>query len=62
MISLWDTWFTTLGLRYDRLDAFGNELTYRIGLLELRLLAQVRDINGRWNSQAFFSVRRYYGT
>jgi hypothetical protein len=39
-----------------------NELTYRIGLLELRLLGEVRDINGRWNSQAFFSIRRYYGT
>ena len=39
-----------------------NELTYRIGLLELRALAEIRDINGRWTSQAFFSVRRYYGT
>jgi hypothetical protein len=54
---------------FDRDDLFDpnrsdsswrNELTYRIGLLELRLLAEVRDINGRWNSQAFFSVRRYY--
>jgi hypothetical protein len=43
-------------------SSWRNELTYRIGLLELRLLAEVRDINGRWNSQAFFSVRRYYGT
>ena len=42
-------------------SSWRNELTYRIGLLELRLLAEVRDINGRWNSQAFFSVRRYYG-
>ncbi len=56
---------------FDRDDLFDpnrsdsswrNELTYRIGLLELRLLGEVRDINGRWNSQAFFSVRRYYGT
>ena len=46
--------------RSDR--SWRNELTYRIGLLELRLLAEVRDINGRWNSQAFFSIRRYYGT
>lgn len=43
-------------------SSWRNELTYRIGLLELRALAEVRDINGRWNSQAFFSVRRYYGT
>jgi hypothetical protein len=43
-------------------SSWRNELTYRIGLLELRLLAEVRDINGRWNSQAFFSIRRYYGT
>ena len=43
-------------------SSWRNELTYRIGLLELRLLAEIRDINGRWNSQAFFSVRRYYGT
>lgn len=46
--------------RSDR--SWRNELNYRIGLLELRLLAEVRDINGKWNSQAFFSVRRYYGT
>ena len=38
-----------------------NELTYRIGLLELRALAEIRDIDGRWSSQAFFMVRRYYG-
>mgnify|MGYP001821965886 FL=1 len=43
-------------------SSWRNELTYRIGLLELRLLAEMRDINGRWNSQAYFSVRRYYGT
>lgn len=43
-------------------SSWRNELIYRIGLLELRLLAEVRDINGRWNSQTFFSVRRYYGT
>jgi hypothetical protein len=46
--------------RSDR--SWRNELAYRIGLLELRLLAEVRDISGRWNSQAFFSIRRYYGT
>jgi hypothetical protein len=46
--------------RSDR--SWRNELTYRIGLLELRMLAEVRDISGRWNSQAFFSIRRYYGT
>jgi hypothetical protein len=42
-------------------SSWRNELTYRIGLLELRALAEIRDINGRWNSLAFFSVRRYYG-
>ena len=47
----------------DRSDSsWRNDLTYRVGLLELRLLAELRDINGRWTSQAFFSVRRYYGT
>jgi hypothetical protein len=46
--------------RSDR--SWRNELTYRLGLLELRMLAEVRDINGHWSSQAFFSVRRYYGT
>jgi hypothetical protein len=45
--------------RSDRI--WRNELIYRIGLLELRTLAEIRDINGRWNSQAFFSIRRYYG-
>lgn len=46
----------------DRSDSsWRNELTYRIGLLELRALAEIRDINGRWNSLAFFSIRRYYG-
>ncbi len=43
-------------------SSWRNELTYRIGLLELRLLAEMRDVNGRWIGQAFFSVRRYYGT
>ena len=46
--------------RSDRV--WRNELTYRIGLLELRAQAEIRDINGRWNSQTFFLIRRYYGT
>jgi hypothetical protein len=43
-------------------SSWRNELTYRVGLLELRLLAEMRDVDGRWNGRAFFSVRRYYGT
>ena len=38
-----------------------NELDYTIGKLELRLLADVREIDNRWMSQVFFRVRRYYG-
>jgi vitamin B12 transporter len=29
-IKLWDSWFTTLGVRLDDHDKFGNETTYRI--------------------------------
>lgn len=43
-------------------SSWRNELNYRIGLLEFRLLAEIRDLNGQWVSQAFFGVRRYYGT
>ena len=43
-------------------SSWRNELSYRIGLLELRLLTEMRDVNGRWNGHAFFSIRRYYGT
>jgi len=47
----------------DRDDGvWRNELDYRIGLLEFRLLADVREANNRWMSQIFFTVRRYYGT
>lgn len=43
-------------------SSWRNELNYRIGLLELRLVVESRDINGRWIGQGFFTVRRYYGT
>jgi hypothetical protein len=43
-------------------SSWRNELNYRVGLLELRLVAEMRDINGRWTGQGYFSVRRYYGT
>ena len=39
-----------------------NELNYRIGLLELRLLGELRQVESRLSSQVFFHVRRYYGT
>jgi hypothetical protein len=42
-------------------SSWRNELTYRIGLLELRLVAEMRDVNGRWTGQGYFNVRRYYG-
>jgi hypothetical protein len=38
-----------------------NELDYMVGKLELRLLADIREIDNRWMSQVFFRVRRYYG-
>ena len=41
--------------------AFRNRLDYRIGLLQLRLEANAREINSVWNSMIFLSVRRYYG-
>lgn len=51
-----------LGLEADRSDqVWRNELDYSIGKLELRLLADVREIDNRWMSQFFFRVRRYYG-
>ena len=43
-------------------SSWRNELTYRIGLLELSLLTAMREFNGRWSGQAFFSIRRYYGS
>lgn len=47
----------------DRRDkAWRNELDYRIGLLEFRLLADVREIDNQWLSQVYFQVRRYYGS
>jgi hypothetical protein len=46
----------------DRDDkAWRNRLDYRVGLLELQLLADVREINNQWVSQMFLSVRRHYG-
>ena len=46
----------------DRDDrVWRNELDYRIGRLEFRLLTDLRDINNRWMSQVFFQIRRYYG-
>jgi hypothetical protein len=52
-----------IGVDPDRDDkSWRNRLDYRIGRLELQLLADVREINNRWASQVFFSVRRYYGS
>lgn len=45
--------------RDDRI--WRNRLEYRIGRLELRLNADVRQINSDWMSQVFLQVRRYYG-
>jgi hypothetical protein len=47
----------------DRNDSvWRNELNYRVGLLELRLLAELRQIEDRMSSQVYFLIRRYYGT
>jgi len=45
--------------RDDRI--WRNRLDYRIGRLELRLNADIRQINSAWMSQVFLQVRRYYG-
>jgi hypothetical protein len=46
----------------DRDDSvWRNELNYRVGLLELRMLAELRQIEDRWSTQVYFLVRRYYG-
>ena len=46
----------------DRDDkSWRNRLEYRVGKLELQLLADVREINNSWMSQVLFTVRRYYG-
>jgi hypothetical protein len=52
----------SIGVDPDRDDkSWRNRLDYRVGRLELQLLADVREINNRWTSQVFFTVRRYYG-
>jgi hypothetical protein len=51
-----------IGVDAERSDqVWRNELDYTVGKLELRLLADVREIDNRWMSQIFFRVRRYYG-
>ncbi len=51
-----------IGVDAERSDqVWRNELDYMVGKLELRLLADVREIDNRWMSQVFFRVRRYYG-
>jgi len=51
-----------IGTETERSDqVWRNELDYTVGKLELRLLADVREIDNRWMSQVFFRVRRYYG-
>jgi hypothetical protein len=51
-----------VGVDAERSDqVWRNELDYTVGKLELRLLADVREIDNRWMSQIFFRVRRYYG-
>ena len=51
-----------IGTEAERSDqVWRNELDYTVGKLELRLLADVREIDNRWMSQVFFRVRRYYG-
>ena len=51
-----------IGETVDRDDkVWRNRLEYRVGRLELRLLADLREISDQWMSRIFFQVRRYYG-
>jgi hypothetical protein len=57
-----DPFDMTIGVDPKRDDRiWRNRLEYRIGRLELRLNADVRQINSDWMSQVFLQVRRYYG-
>lgn len=45
--------------REDRV--WRNRLDYRVGRLEFRLTADLREINGGRSGQVFLQIRRYYG-
>lgn len=57
-----DTLDQRMGLDDDRQSNFWrNRLTYRVGRLEMRLNADLRDVDGNRRGQILFLVRRYYG-
>ncbi|MDH4107987.1 MAG: hypothetical protein OEW35_06705 [Gammaproteobacteria bacterium] len=57
-----DPFDMTIGVDPKRDDRiWRNRLEYRVGRLELRLNADVRQINSDWMTQVFLQVRRYYG-
>jgi hypothetical protein len=39
-----------------------NRLIYRLGLLELDLHANLREVNDALSTQLFLKIRRYYGS
>lgn len=49
-------------LETDRLNSsWRNRLEYRIGLLQLRADADLREVNGMWSASFLLQVRRYFG-
>ena len=52
----------TADLRRDRTDAdWRNRLNFQVGQLQLRLEANLREIDSHWTGTVFLGVRRYYG-
>lgn len=57
-----DPFDNRIGEVTDREDkVWRNRLEYRIGRLEMRVLADLREISDQWTSRIFFQIRRYYG-
>jgi hypothetical protein len=49
-------------LETERLNSsWRNRIEYRIGLLQLRADADLREVNGMWSQSILLQVRRYFG-
>ena len=49
-------------LETERLNSsWRNRIEYRIGLLQLRADADLREVNSMWSASILFQVRRYFG-
>ena len=49
-------------LETERLNSsWRNRIEYRIGLLQLRADADLREVNGMWSQRIHLQVRRYFG-